>query len=829
MRSQFGFSVDLFYSYSHKDTEYREKMEKSLALLRDQDNILKTWSDECIRPGQNISEEIKQKIESTDIIVFLVSQSFIASKECRDEWIFSCEVVKRNSSIIRIPIILSDCPWEDLEGGMSRLKALPKDAKPILEFDNMDTAWHQIYKGLKDVIEDLQNQFTMKETFRKDMEETEFLSQKRIKLSDIFVFPSMCSYTTKDKDNDVEVSIRNEDDLLKNSHTLIHGERLSGKTTLCRHLFFTLADSGKPVLYIDLDKVGKKAKPDIFTEAYGYQFRGDYSLWKNKKDKVVILDNLSPETIDHVMLAVELFDRVILATSSDIFYAYYKDESRLSQFRETTILPLTHSKQEKLIRKRSEILNRNQPVLHGDIDRLENRVNAIILSDKIFPRYPFYVLSILQTYEGYMQYDLSITSYGHCYYAIIIAHLIKSGISRSDDEIGACLNFAENFAFAIYQSNSIDITSNNEIDFTDHFIQEYKKRFVPLQKPTLKRLFNSQYGILSDAGHFTKPYMYYYFLGKYFAKNMKNDEDVNKIVQDMIDCSYLKSNRLTLIFIIHHTNDDQIIDDILLRTMCALDNLKASTLDRDEVDVFQELVNAIPPQALSDESIPSQRDKERQARDRKDHTQDFDGSEISEINEMYKIMKNNEILGQILRNKYGSLERDKILEIIETVADGGLRLVQLLLIDKDELNDLAAYLSEKNSELELDQVKRILRILSFIWTMINIQKIVVALNKPEIASFVKDVVSQKDTPAYDLVGYFLRLDTMRKFSDDDKEKLKALIKKHDYPFFKKIISIRTKSYLNTHSVEAPLEQAVCSLLDIKYKQRLKKLASKAKK
>ena len=805
-------------------------MEDSLALLRDQDNILETWSDECIRPGQNISEEIKQKMESTDIMVFLVSQNFIASKECREEWIFSCEIVKRNPSIIRIPIILSDCPWEGLEGSMSRLKALPKDAKPIRKFDDMDTAWHQIYKGLRDVIEDLRNQFTMKETFRKEMEETEFLSQDRVKLSDIFIFPPMCSYTTKDKDNDVEVDIRNEDDLLKNSYTLIHGERLSGKTTLCRHLFFALADSNKPVLYIDLDKVGKKAKSDIFVEAYGNQFRGDYSLWKNEEDKVIILDNLSPETIDHVILAIELFDRVILATSSDIFHAYYKDESRLAQFKETTILPLTHSKQEKLIRKRSQILNMDQPVLHGDIDQLENRVNAIILSDKIFPRYPFYVLSILQTYEGYMQYDLSITSYGHCYYAIIVAHLIKSGISKSDDEIGACLNFAENFAFAIYQRSFTDITSNAEFDFVDHFIQEYKKRFVPLKKSTLKRLFHSQYGILSDAGRFTKPYMYYYFLGKYFAKNMNSDnENINEIVQDMIDSSYLKSNRLTLIFIIHHTNDDQIIDDILLRTMCALDHIKVSTLDRVEVDVFQEIVNAIPPQKLSGESIDSERDKERQDRDRQDHTQDFDGSEISEVNEMYRIMKNNEILGQILRNKYGSLERDKILEIIETVADGGLRLVQLLLINKTELNDLAAYLYEKNPELELDQIKKTLRILSFIWTMINIQKIVIALNKPEIASFVKDVVSQKNTPAYDLVGYFLRLDTMRKFSDTDKKKLGKLIKKHDYSFFKKIVSIRTKSYLNTHSVEAPLEQAVCSLLNIEYKQRLKRLASKAKK
>ena len=828
MRSQFRFSVNLFYSYSHRDTRYKEKMEEHLALLRDHDKTLKTWSDYSIIPGQNIPDKIEEKIKSSDIIVFLVSPHFIASPECMKEWFRACEIAKNNPSYVRIPIILSECAWRDLEG-MSTLKALPRDANAIDKSDDIEDSWHQVYKGIKDVIEYLRRQFVMKQTFREKMEETEFLSQNRVKLSDIFVFPAMCSYATEDKNNDMEIAVKNKNDLLKNNYILIHGERLCGKTALCRHLFCTLADSGKSVLYIDLGNIEKGATENIFRKAYIDQFQGDYDLWKHQNDKIIIFDNMSRESIDHVMLAINLFDQIILTTSSDIFYSYYKDDIRLSQFREISIRPLTHSKQENLIRKRWEILNTNQPLVHGEIDQIENRVNAIILNDRIFPRYPFYVLSILQTYEAYMQYDLSLTAYGHCYYAIIIAHLIKSGISKSDDEVGACLNFAEHFAFEIYQKTVTQIESDDQVHFTNDFIQRYKNRFVPLKKSTLNRLFDSEYGILSATGHFSKPYMYYYFLGKHFAKNMKKDPAINRIVQKMMDKSYLKSNSLILIFIIHHTDDHQIIDDILLRTMCTLDHLEPSILDKKEVDVFQEIVNAIPPQSLSNDSIDNQRKKERLARDKNDNSQNFYGSEVDEVNDMYKIMKNNEILGQILRNKYGSLEQDKILEIIETIADGGLRLIRLTLINKDDLNALANYLYEKNPKFELFQVKKILRILSFILTMVHIQKIVIALNKPDISSFVKNVVSQKNTPAYDLIGYFLRLDTMKKFSTNDKENIKKLIKKHNYSFFKKIISIRTKSYLNTHRVEVPLEQSICSLLDIKYRQRLKKLNSKAKK
>lgn len=95
MHSQFEFSVDLFYSYSHRDKKYKEKMEESLSLLRDQDKILKTWSDNNILPGQNIPDKIEEKINSTNIIVFLVSQNFIASRECMKEWFRACEIAKK--------------------------------------------------------------------------------------------------------------------------------------------------------------------------------------------------------------------------------------------------------------------------------------------------------------------------------------------------------------------------------------------------------------------------------------------------------------------------------------------------------------------------------------------------------------------------------------------------------------------------------------------------------------------------------------------------------------------------------------------------------------
>ena len=236
MSSKSGFTIRLFYSYSHIDSRHREKMEESLTLLGEQDGILKDWSDRQILSGQHISERIQEKMKDTDIFVFLLSPSFIASKECRKEWLQARQIANQRPSVVLVPIILSDCSWKDMDG-MSQLKALPKDGKPISNFPNKDTAWQQVYEGLRDLIEEFRGAFTIRDEFRKEMEKTGFLSQKHISLQSIFVFPRLSSYTATGGEENVQKTIENTQQLLRSKYVLIYGEELSGKTGLCQHLF----------------------------------------------------------------------------------------------------------------------------------------------------------------------------------------------------------------------------------------------------------------------------------------------------------------------------------------------------------------------------------------------------------------------------------------------------------------------------------------------------------------------------------------------------------------------------------------------------------------
>ncbi len=806
---KYNFPTNLFYSYCHADAEYRENMERSLSLLKRQE-LLVDWSDRNILPGQNISSEIKEKMNKADIIVFLFSSDFIDSDACMEEWEYAKQLTEQGKPIIRIPIILRDCAWQDVLAN-DNVKALPKDGKAVTVFGRQDQAWQQVYEGIKTVINKLRNDFSPKAEFLSEIAKTEFLSQHHIKLQDIFVFLTLSHYHPEKRDGLVQrEQVESQEQLLEKKYALVHGDDMSGKTALGRHLFLSLAhEPSTPVLHIDMQTIPRKVEEKIFETAYHKQFNGDYSLWKQQNNKTLILDNLSGKSnVDFIVYARDFFEKIIITLASDVFLSFFQDEERLVDFQQLKIESLSHGQQEQLIRKRLSLRDTNEPVTDGIVDQIENRINSIIISNKIVPRYPFFVLSILQTHEAYMPENLFITSYGHCYNALILAQLIKSGISRSDSDINSCFNFAEQLAFKLHENGTITY---------DEFVENYKKDFL-ITKANLNRLKNDQYGIISENGQFRIPYMYHFFLGRFLSKN----SDSKNIIADMCGNTHVRENYLTLLFTIHHTNDNQIVDDILLGAMCALDNIKPARLTQDETQRFNDIIKSLPNRVLSNAPVEMERAKERNVRDVVDHQPDPEKEseeqteEENPANEWYRILKNNAILGQVLRNKYGNLKKPRIEEIIETIADGGLRLVNSVLADEDEIADLVRYIHKKYPEDDINKIRLFVQSVSFIWTMINIESIVNAINFPEIRDEINNVVSRNSSPAYDLIGYFSQLDSSQRLTMAVKEKLKDLNKEHDDFFIKRVLSIRTQRYMNTHLSDASVEQAICSELKIEY-------------
>jgi hypothetical protein len=139
----------VFYSYSHKDAELRERLGTYLAPLAHQQKIIE-WYDRKIEPGADWETDIREELDSAHLILLLVSEDFLASEYC-----FGIEVERALTRLKRgdakvVPILLKPCLWQ--ESRFSDLQMIPRDAKPITSWASREEAFVEVATELRSLI-----------------------------------------------------------------------------------------------------------------------------------------------------------------------------------------------------------------------------------------------------------------------------------------------------------------------------------------------------------------------------------------------------------------------------------------------------------------------------------------------------------------------------------------------------------------------------------------------------------------------------------------------------------------------------------------------------
>ena len=145
-------SVEVFFSYSHQDEQYRDKLAKHLSILQRQ-GVISGWYDGDISAGAEWDKEIKAHLDSAQIILLLISDDFLASDYCWEiELTRAMERHKAGEAIV-IPVILRPVDWQDSQ--FSKLQALPKNGKPITTWENQDEGFLSVAQGIRQVAKQL--------------------------------------------------------------------------------------------------------------------------------------------------------------------------------------------------------------------------------------------------------------------------------------------------------------------------------------------------------------------------------------------------------------------------------------------------------------------------------------------------------------------------------------------------------------------------------------------------------------------------------------------------------------------------------------------------
>lgn len=115
-------------------------------MLKNQ-GVIETWHDRRIPAGDEIDAAIDEHINRDEIILLLISADFIASHYCFNREMARAMERHEAAEAQVIPVILRACDWQ--HPPLNKLKAVPLDGRPIVEWPHIDRAMLEVAQAVR--------------------------------------------------------------------------------------------------------------------------------------------------------------------------------------------------------------------------------------------------------------------------------------------------------------------------------------------------------------------------------------------------------------------------------------------------------------------------------------------------------------------------------------------------------------------------------------------------------------------------------------------------------------------------------------------------------
>lgn len=734
--------LKLFISYSHKDETLVSKFINHIAPLKNS-GLISEWYDRKIETGEEFQNDIDNNLDNADIICLMISDSFLASKACLQEKDVALKLRNRKGIKV-IPVIISPCAWT-MHTELNPLLASPTDGKPVTSFTDQNEGWLDAINWITKVCKTVAQIKNLKLTdeFTNFLNSTDILTKSHhnketLNLNDIFVFPKLKSYDVEEASHKYDAE-NLKHDILSFNKLIIAGENQAGKTTLCKIIFQIYRNLNYIPVYLE-DENKYLGKPtNKLEKAFSEQYQeANYSDFDTKRI-VPILDNF--HSAKHQEKYIEQFNdfskQVLIV--DDIFGLNIKNQNRIKDYNKFKIREFSPVERNDLIKRWIQIkedtqiqINKNhlQQSIDEKTELIENSL-GIIFGKGIMPSYPFFILSLLAAQDTQKPLDSEITSQGHCYQALIYLYLRKQGVKN--DQIDIYTNFLTELAYFIYESNGKSLDND---DF-QKFLANYKGKFnLPISitdiVQTLSKVNICKFDSFNQF-NFCYSYIYYFFVAKYLAEHLEpKKETINKILSNL----HKDENAYITVFIAHHTKSNYLLDELLLNAEILFEKHLPATLDTDEVSFFDKhedkIIKAIMPsfEHNSEEErrkLLVEKSKMEEVREQSDNDaeNDLDQAATDFITNLRLSIKTVEVMGLIIKNRSGSLDKQSLEYIYEQGMKVHLRILRSfidLIRDEKAEKDIIDFLTERikqairekaeeNQELSIDKIEKIARTL----------------------------------------------------------------------------------------------------------------------
>ena len=479
----------------------------------------------------------------------------------------------------------------------------------------------------------------------------------------------------------------------QNRLVMLEGDDQSGKTSLLHMYYLRFVDKykypilvkGKNIINENLDKIIGLA----FSEQYNGNEREKFVQYDLKR-KVLLVDNFDEcqlnETVKKKMIDQLLgrFSKVIITTkeNENVASSYFlmgKKETMMAR-----IKPLGHVKRNELVKKFYSRYDVNASTLKkqtlleqvkAGFDMVEN-----FLGKEYMPSYPIYILSILLSNTKMQSSSLAETSYGHCYSVLIICALMTC--IDDNKKIETYDNILKSLAWFIFQKKGLPISEDEFSTFYENYQKDYhapgfKEIKGNLLKCNLLRCTDDYYY------KFSYNYIYYFLVAKYMAENIDTKEGIDNIM-DLCENIHDEQKANILIFIAHHIKNPKFIEATQLALMSALGSQKPVTLNRDDdyYKLLDELCESLKKEIVAPgEKIDPEKEREKMLAKRDENDKLMAKEKINpndlpiEIQNMNKSLRSIEVVGQIVKNRQGSLKKPDIKNMVKDMYEAAFRTI----------------------------------------------------------------------------------------------------------------------------------------------------------
>lgn len=630
-----------------------------------------------------------------------------------------------------------------------------------------------------------------------------------ISLTDLFVFPNISvsdSKRQKTKKNLVFSSKHIFDKFLNEpKKLLILGEEVSGKTTLCKHLFIDYYNKGKVPIILkgeEINVIDKEKVKGLISKAFSKQYhQSEVKIFEqlDKDQLVLIIDDFHKFKVKGggkerlINNLIELYPKIIITGNILMELEDYTKEGGgmiYKEFEHFTIQEYGPDLRYELINRWNKLgeeyfTEPNELLIKND--RCSKFVNNIV-KNNLIPSYPIFILSMLQALsatDGKAEYSM----HGY-YYQLLISKSLSKNIETT--KLGAYHNFLAEYCFFLFD-NEIRLKPISRDSFSKifkKFCDDYD--ITTLSFDTFVAKLQKAKLIIEENGfvRITYPYVYYYFVAKFLSDNVQEPSSILKI-EKLCERVFREEYSNIVMFLVHLEKSSFILDLLLKNSKNLFKNFHIAKLD-DDIEFINNLVSQLPQEVLDSYSVESARKEERIEEEKIEKIEreikdselsssyklDDDVSELDVISRITRALKMIEILGQLTKKHWAEIKGPKKLELAEETYLLGLRTLSFYFtLLENNIPLLAEHIkhlvdSKKQREkIEKEKLKALssefIFKLSSTSTLGVIKRVSNAIGLEDLSSTFNQVLTKHNHRSTELINLSIKLDHFKGLPEEE--------------------------------------------------------------